>query len=330
MAGNIIPAIATTNAIIAGVVVLHAFRVLEGKLKDCKSVYLRLKMNPRNEILVAEKYLNPPNPKCYVCAPKPQAYLAADTAKMTIKELNDQVLKNRLNMIAPDVMIDGKGVVVISSEEGETEENETKILEQLGIVDGTVLQVDDFLQNYFLTVIVAHRDKPTGKDESPEFIITADDKDLKPQQEEKKLDEPSTSNGQVIFVSRVIFTFLNCFIFIYILVIICLLQTTVEDEDDLIMIDEATSPVVEVPKKRKTETPVSPAPAKKRKCDENNGANADDDDICIIELDDRPTHSASSNNVSPAKKLRADSANDDCLIIHEENNGKFSPKQSSK
>jgi ubiquitin-like 1-activating enzyme E1 B len=38
MAGNIIPAIATTNAIIAGAIVVEAFKVLQGRIKDCNTV----------------------------------------------------------------------------------------------------------------------------------------------------------------------------------------------------------------------------------------------------------------------------------------------------
>ncbi|XP_012225113.1 SUMO-activating enzyme subunit 2 [Linepithema humile] len=200
MAGNIIPAIATTNAIIAGMVVLHAFRVLENNLQACRSVYLRLKMNHRNQLLVPEKAVNPPNPQCYVCAPTPQAVLAVDTSSMTIRELEELVLKNRLNMIAPDVMIDGTGAVVISSEEGETEGNNDKKLEELGIKDGAILKVDDFQQNYSLTVFVVYREKPGPKDDSPQFLILADKNALKPQEveeeEEDKTEKPSTSNGQ--------------------------------------------------------------------------------------------------------------------------------------
>ncbi|XP_072763055.1 SUMO-activating enzyme subunit 2 [Anoplolepis gracilipes] len=195
MAGNIIPAIATTNAIIAGMVVLHAFRVLENNLWACRSVYLRLKMNHRNQLLVPEKAVNPPNPHCYVCAPTPQAVLAVDTSNMTIKELEELVLKNRLNMIAPDVMIDGTGAVVISSEEGETEGNNDKKLEELGIKDGAILKVDDFQQNYSLTVFVVYRQKPGPKDDSPQFLILADKNALKPKDEEEE-EKPSTSNGQ--------------------------------------------------------------------------------------------------------------------------------------
>jgi ubiquitin-like 1-activating enzyme E1 B len=55
MAGNIIPAIATTNAITAGFVVLHAFKVLQERFEQCQSIYMRLRPNPRNQIFVPEK-----------------------------------------------------------------------------------------------------------------------------------------------------------------------------------------------------------------------------------------------------------------------------------
>lgn len=47
---------------------------------------------------------------------------------MTIQEFRDEVLIKSLNTIDPDVIIDGKGIIVISSEEGETEQNNSKML----------------------------------------------------------------------------------------------------------------------------------------------------------------------------------------------------------
>ncbi len=38
MAGNIIPAIATTNAVIAGLIVMEALKVVAGEFSKCKMV----------------------------------------------------------------------------------------------------------------------------------------------------------------------------------------------------------------------------------------------------------------------------------------------------
>lgn len=55
MAGNIIPAIATTNAITAGIVVMRTFKVLQEKYDECQSVYVRLRQNARNQIFIPDK-----------------------------------------------------------------------------------------------------------------------------------------------------------------------------------------------------------------------------------------------------------------------------------
>lgn len=86
--------------------------------------------------------------------------MCVDVNKLTVKELEERVLKSLLNMVQPDAVKDSTGDVVISSEEGEMEGTYTKILSDMGIVDGTVLSVDDFVQNYSLQVIINHRYYP--------------------------------------------------------------------------------------------------------------------------------------------------------------------------
>lgn len=55
MAGNIIPAIATANAIVAGLAVLRAQAILKGHLASCSSVYLRPKVNHRGQLFVPDQ-----------------------------------------------------------------------------------------------------------------------------------------------------------------------------------------------------------------------------------------------------------------------------------
>lgn len=180
IAGNIIPAIATTNAMIAGLVVLIAFRVLAGDYEECQSIYLRQKSVHSNIILAPDYLIEKANPNCYVCAEQPYVSVYVNVEEMTVKEFESEVLKKTLNMIAPDVILDGKGVFVISSEEGETEINNDKKLSALGIVDGSILKADDFLQNYNLTIgitnYIAEKDEPL-------FKIDAKSEELQPNQQ---------------------------------------------------------------------------------------------------------------------------------------------------
>lgn len=271
IAGNIIAAIATTNAITAGFVVLQAFKVLEKNFDQCQNVYMRLRANPRNQIFVPEKQLTAPNPKCIVCADKPEVVLKVDTCAVTIKELRDDILMKEMNMLNPDVMFDGTGTIVISSEEGETECNEGKLLKEMHIVDGCILKVDDFFQNYELTVTIFHK---TAERNEPKFEIVAGKTVLKPvetAEDQKMNEEPqpgpsglneaagtSSSNGAKAYES---------------------------DDDDVMCVEPDQEPVAKSAEKRKLDDEdESPkikrarveTPATSKHADEE-----DDDLICI-------------------------------------------------
>lgn len=132
----------------------------------------------------------PPNPNCIVCSSKPQVVIKIDTNRVTVKQFRDDVLVKSLNMVDPDVIAEMKGLVLISSEEGETECNNNKLLADLEIVDGCILKVDDFFQNYELTVVIAHKDIER---EGDLFEIIADPEALKADNQKSTVEQ---GNGE--------------------------------------------------------------------------------------------------------------------------------------
>jgi len=192
MAGNIIPAIATTNAVIAGLIVFQAFKILEGKLEDCRHIYLNSKPNALNKV-ISPSELDVPNPKCYVCSPQPEVTVLLNVTQMTVLSFQEKVLRASLNMISPDVMIDdGKGTVLISSEEDETEDNLPKFLSVFNVADGTRLRCEDFHQEYNLIITIAQRER---LEDGSEFSVIADASLLQPKAQTESPDpQPSTSN----------------------------------------------------------------------------------------------------------------------------------------
>ncbi|XP_007906080.1 SUMO-activating enzyme subunit 2 [Callorhinchus milii] len=191
MAGNIIPAIATTNAVIAGLIVLEGLKILSGNMEQCRTIFLNKQPNPRKKLLVPCA-LDPPNPDCYVCSSKPEVTVKLNTQKLSILTLQDRILKEKFGMVAPDVQIeDGKGTILISSEEGETEANNNKMLSEFGIRNGSRLQVDDFLQDYTLIVTLLHSE---DLERDVEFEVVGDAPDKAPQKT-SEADGKAITNG---------------------------------------------------------------------------------------------------------------------------------------
>lgn len=88
MAGNIIPAIATTNAIISGLIVLQALQLLRKSYNTLRNVHVQFK--PTNPLSTIN--LCPPNPQCGVCRDT-FVEVFCDPERVTLGEIVNGILE---------------------------------------------------------------------------------------------------------------------------------------------------------------------------------------------------------------------------------------------
>ncbi|KAH0842976.1 Ubiquitin-activating enzyme E1-like protein [Fonsecaea pedrosoi] len=131
MAGNIIPAIATTNAMVAGLCVLQAFKVLKGDYARTKWLWLGIGSLRTDQ-------LDLPSPECPVCSVA-MARVHVDIEKATLGDLVQDVLRTKLGYGEELTVMTEAGVVY----DPDLEDNLEKKLSDLNIDDASFVLVKD-------------------------------------------------------------------------------------------------------------------------------------------------------------------------------------------
>lgn len=184
IAGNIVHAVATTNAMVGGLIALEAVRLATNgcDVSQCKRTFITKKVaGSRVCTLLQTDPMRPPNPKCFVCS-NGQLMLLVDVDDMTLRMLLTAVLEKRMSMREPIVYVTtgdfhntlyecGAGL-----DEDEIEMYEDMAVKRLGelrVQTGSQLVVEDLLQNIKCTLHVKHVPKLLA-DQPPDQRFTLD------------------------------------------------------------------------------------------------------------------------------------------------------------
>ncbi|KAJ5423282.1 Molybdenum cofactor biosynthesis MoeB [Penicillium cf. griseofulvum] len=174
MAGNIIPAIATTNAMTAGLCVLQSLKVFQNNLMHAKMIFLE-RSGAR---VINSDSLNPPNPDCVVCSPV-VARVEVDSEVATLEHLIKGVLQMELGY-------DNEVSVAFGSQliyDPDFTDNLTERLSDLGIKNESFITVKDDNEpdtRVNLELVIVARDEPSSKESRPATLQKMIEIPLKP------------------------------------------------------------------------------------------------------------------------------------------------------
>lgn len=103
VAGNIVPAVATSNAVVAGLQVLAAVRLLQRRHSDLLATTLRPVQSRKGLFLLPTK-LTGPEPGCFVCGAT-TLNVTVDTAAFTLRSFVQDLLKQELGFVEPSLTL---------------------------------------------------------------------------------------------------------------------------------------------------------------------------------------------------------------------------------
>ncbi|KAJ8767261.1 hypothetical protein K2173_013658 [Erythroxylum novogranatense] len=162
IAGNIVHAVATTNAVIAGLIVIEAIKVLR---KDAESYRMTYCLeHPSRKMLLMPVEPFEPNKSCCVCSDTPLT-LEVNTQRSKLRDFVEKIVKAKLGMNSPIIMI---GSVLLYEVGDDLDEgmianynaNLEKMLCELPtpVTGGTMISVEDLRQEFTCNVYIKHRE----------------------------------------------------------------------------------------------------------------------------------------------------------------------------
>mmetsp|Transcript_2527 Transcript_2527/g.3653 ORF Transcript_2527/g.3653 Transcript_2527/m.3653 type:complete len:574 (+) Transcript_2527:79-1800(+) len=193
IAGNIIHAIATTNAIAAGLMVMEAIKIVSSDdyLTNNKAKIRNTWIKTSGPMLLQTEECGEPHKDCVVCGDAMMS-IQIDKKTFTLQKFY-QMLRDKLGMIDP-------GIDILSGTYyGNLEDNDEKILIRPlhslpGFIDGAQLSVEDQDQNFSFNLIVYLKD--LDEEKFPDgFSLTTSEEALK-KAKETNMERLGMGKGQ--------------------------------------------------------------------------------------------------------------------------------------
>ncbi|KAL5563067.1 hypothetical protein UlMin_032814 [Ulmus minor] len=176
IAGNIVHAVATTNAIIAGLIVIEAIKVLQNDSKSYRMTYC-LEHPSRNMLLMPVEPCEP-NKSCYVCSETPLS-LEINTHRAKLRDFIEKIVNAKLGMNFPIIMHGSKIIYEVGDDLDKElvatyATNFETVLSELRtpVTGGTALTVEDLLQELRCNINIKHREEFDGEKEPDEMVLT--------------------------------------------------------------------------------------------------------------------------------------------------------------
>eukprot|EP00405_Crypthecodinium_cohnii_P017732 CAMPEP_0206451690 /NCGR_PEP_ID=MMETSP0324_2-20121206/19493_1 /ASSEMBLY_ACC=CAM_ASM_000836 /TAXON_ID=2866 /ORGANISM="Crypthecodinium cohnii, Strain Seligo" /LENGTH=573 /DNA_ID=CAMNT_0053921623 /DNA_START=73 /DNA_END=1794 /DNA_ORIENTATION=+ len=184
IAGAIIPAVASTNAVVAGLEVVQLMHVLaeaakpptDGKSR-CKTVWVRYPEPSRKKILQPSSLL-PPNKNCFVCGSQTARITVKSFADWKIAALAKSCIQGALGAARPAIYSNGSCIFDPEYPEASEEAEEEGLhpewsLTEWGLSSGSLLQIEDEGQGFSCNLVVSEDAEMDEEAHPTGFIINA-------------------------------------------------------------------------------------------------------------------------------------------------------------
>ncbi|KAJ9132829.1 hypothetical protein P3X46_033658 [Hevea brasiliensis] len=194
IAGNIVHAVATTNAIVAGLIVIEAIKVLERDTDNYRMTYCL--EHPSRKMLLMPVEPFEPNKSCCVCSKSPLS-LEINTHRSKLRDFVEKIVKAKLGMNFPLIMHESKLLYEVGDDlEDDMIANYTanleKVLSELpsSVTGGTMLTVEDLQQEFTCNIYIKHREEFDEEKEPDGMVLSGWTR-----APDKKDDNKSVGNG---------------------------------------------------------------------------------------------------------------------------------------